>query len=49
MMVRAVVLIVVFMGLLTGSAISEEFKAVMALAGIAATCVWLNWLTKRER
>ena len=49
LMVRAVLLIVVFVVLLAGCAMNEDMRAVMALAGIGATCWALNWLTERER
>ena len=48
-MLRAVLLVVVFVALLAGSAMSEDVRSVMALAGIAGTCMALNWLTERKR
>lgn len=44
-MIRAIVMIVVFVGLLLGSAMNDEVRAVMAVAGIFAVCWALNWLT----
>jgi len=45
-MVRALVLLAVFFGLFVGTVFSAEFRGVMALAGIAGSCVALDWLTK---
>ena len=45
-MVRVLVLIAVFIGLLFGSVFSREFAALMTLGGIAGSCVALDWLTR---
>lgn len=46
-MVRALVLIAVFVGLLAGSAMNAGMRDVMALAGVFAACWCLNWLTSQ--
>jgi hypothetical protein len=48
-MLRAVLLIVFAIGLLAWTVLSEDMRAVMSLAGIAGTCMALNWLTSKER
>lgn len=47
-MVRALVLMAVFFGLLFGSVFSENLRAVMALGGMVGACVALDWLTSKH-
>lgn len=49
LMVRAVLLILVALGLLCGAVMNDEIKGLMVLAGIAGTCMGLSWLTERGR
>jgi hypothetical protein len=46
-MVRAVVLIVVFVGLLSGAAMSVAVRDALALGGIFGACMALNWVTSK--
>lgn len=48
-MVRAVLLIGVFVALLAGSAMNEDMRAVMALAGIVGVVWGLGWLIEPKR
>jgi hypothetical protein len=43
-MLRALLIIILFVGLLYGTAMSEEFRSVMALGGIFGACMGANWL-----
>jgi hypothetical protein len=46
-MVRAVVLIVVFVGLLSGAAMNPALRDVLAIGGIFGACMALNWVTSK--
>jgi hypothetical protein len=48
-MVRAIVLIVVFLLLLTTTAQYQDFRSLMALVGVFAVVFVADWVTKRER
>lgn len=48
-MVRAVLLLMFAFGLFAGTVLSQGLREVLALAGIAGTCVAVNWLTTKER
>lgn len=48
-MLRAVVLIAVFIGLLCGSALNTALRDVLAIGGIFGACVVLDWMTTKQR
>jgi hypothetical protein len=48
-MLRAIVILVFGFGLLVGSVLSRDFAELMGLAGIAGSCMALEWLIRERR